>query len=142
MKSKLALLVIRVLRRLRSEHRWFAAWREVLDRGVGKLSQTLTIDDERVKVPTNVTFVITKQAGFLRRWLPLPRLSTPLTPTGLDYWQPRRPRDCLASMMPLQNSVSVLGHSATLLQTAASGQCSRPGVRRTWTDRRDTDPSD
>ena len=40
-----------------------AAWREVLDRGAGKPSQALTIEDKQAKVPTSVTFVITKQPG-------------------------------------------------------------------------------
>ena len=40
-----------------------AAWREVLDRGAGRPSQALTIDDDRQAVPTNVTFVFRKQPG-------------------------------------------------------------------------------
>lgn len=37
-----------------------AAWREVLDRGVGKPHQALTIDGEVPKAPVAVTFVYSK----------------------------------------------------------------------------------
>lgn len=38
-----------------------AAWREVLDRGVGKPHQALTVDQPQEVIPTKVNFIFTKQ---------------------------------------------------------------------------------